>query len=275
MTDQSPSPARFEQLLDAWSRSLTAHAPATWRTKSALVPHLAAASDHLLDDARVSLGLSGVPVTLDLIRARAAVVCPPDPGDPWPSPDPVARIKAPAPCDFLPGEIDPVTLAAVDGFLACQRKFKATVLRLLQGDAPAAVLRDDLARWATALLEPWARAGFMPAQDTGRLRTRATCRTELSRALPAPDDIPACLDLALGHPDLVRHPLLVHLAVLWILPWPAGNGRLARLAHSALALGAGRSWPIPAGTDRTAYQAAARTAFTDGDPLPLMPFSGQ
>lgn len=275
MTGHAPTPDRLEHLLDAWARSLNAHAPATWRKKSAMVPHLATASDHLLEDARISLGLSGVPVTPDLIRTRAAVVCPPDPDDTWPAPDPVARIKAPGPCEFLAGEIDPITLAAVDGFLACQREFKATVLRLLQGDDPAAVLKDDLTRWATALLLPWAQAGFLATQDTGRLRTRATCRTELLHALPPPQDIAVCLDLVLGHPDLVQHPLLIHLAVLWIQPWPAGNGRLARLAHAALALGSGCAWPVPAGTDRAAYLAAYRTAFADGDPRPLLRFYGK
>ena len=268
MPDATPTAADFAALLEAWSERLPQSADAQPPRRPALVPHLAAAADRLLDDAWISLDLSGIDAGRDLVRARAETVFPPDPADRWPAPDPAARIKAPAPREFIPGEIDPMTLAAVDGYLAAQRIFKDTVLRLLQGDEPGPVMADETPRWAAALLEPWSRAGFLPPRPGAGFRTRQVPGCPSGHTACAPEEVSACLDLLWRRDDLAPKPLLAHMGLLWIRPWPVGNGRLARLAHAALALGAGHPWPLPRTNRAAAYAPAVVRAFA-GDPLPL------
>ncbi len=260
-------PARFAQMLDQWAEGLSRAAPPV--PAGPLVPRLAAASDRILHDAWNSLNLAGIPASRELIRARAAKLFPPSPDDPWPAPDPVARIKAPAPRDFLPGEVDPVVLAALDGYLACQREFKHTVMSLLQGDDPGPTLARDLPCWHQALMSPWSRAGFIQPIDIklGRRKTRAMF--PVPHTPPAPGFITPCLELLWARNDLVRLPDLVHLGLLWIQPWTAGNGRLARLAAGALMLAGGRPWSLIPADRRRDYLAAVQTAFRTGDSTPL------
>ncbi len=268
MPPSPPDPDRLEQLLSQWAAS-SPESPQATPTRP-LVPRLAAASDLLLHDAWNSLNLAGIPVTRELVRTRAAKLCPPSPDDPWPAPDPAARIKAPEPRDFLPGEIDPVVLAALDGYLACQREFKLTTMRLLTGDAPGPVLEQDLPRWHRALMTPWSQAGLLQPQDIGRGRQDRRAAFPVKHTPPAPEDISACLHLLLARKDLLRHPVLAHLALLWIQPWSTGNGRLARLAHGAMMLAGGGSWFLIPAEQRPAYLAAVQTAFDTGDSGPLV-----
>ncbi len=268
MAPPLPDLDRFRRLLDLWSKALPD--PADQPPPLPLVPRLAAAADLLSLDAWTSLNLAGIPVTSGVLRTRAAKCFPPSPADPWPAPDPAARIKAPAPQDFLPGEVDPVVLAAVDGYLACQQEFKLTVMRMLQDGHPPATLLGDLPRWYEALMLPWSQAGLAQPLDIKQGRRRQATVFPVRHDPPAPRAVAPCLEILGARPDLARQPVLAHLALLWLQPWTAGNGRLARLAQSALMITGGHTWLFIPATSRAEYLAAVQTAFDYADPLPLV-----
>jgi len=199
-------------------------------------------------------------VSRELIASRAATLFPPSPHDPWPAPDPVSRIKAPEPNDFLPGEIDPFTLGAVDGYLACQQEFKSTVMRMLQGDTPLSILAGDLKSWQTTLLLPLALTGLMPLRATRRNRLENSQTITLQYSPPSPADIDDCLDMLWEYPDLTRYPQLVHLGLFWIRPFPAGSSMLVQLAQGAIMLLSGHKWAIHT-CGRSEYFKALQQAF--------------
>ncbi len=266
----SPSASsRLRQLLGQWSGDLAVHTADSPHAQPPLVPHLAAAADFLLQDTFHTLNLANIPVTRELVRARAAIIAPPSPQDPWPAPDPVARIKSPTPRGYLPGEIDPVALASLDGYLACQQEFKHTVMRLLQGATLSSVFPQDLTLWYLTLMEPWAQTGLIPTLDLRQGRSTTRSVFPIAHTPPHPAEIASCLDVLLGTKGLRQHPVLAHLGLLWIQPWTRGNGRMARLVQSALMIGSGRPWSVIPGTQREAYLAAIQLAFDKGEASPL------
>ena len=63
--------------------------------------------------------------------------------------------------------------------------------------------------------------------------------------------------------------LLLHLAVLWIRPWPAANGRLARLLLNTLRSAAGHRWLTVPPAERRRYAEACAAACATGDAAPF------
>jgi hypothetical protein len=248
-----------DNLAAAWARWQPVLEPLGATARPSLLPHLRTADRDQAIDIPFSLGLSGFDVPVRAVASALgqagteahlegwpAAVPPPDP-------DPAASRR----------DVGNESLAALDGWVAGLVRSRITVMFLLQGAPTADVLPLAVQDWHAALVAPAIAAGLVPAIRAGgpRLFHAEGC--------PAPGDIPACLDrmweLAEDEPRWDVRGLLLHLAIQWVRPWPAANGRLARLLLNTLRVAAGHSWlTIP--TDRAEdYVAACERALAPGD----------
>ncbi len=121
--------------------------------------------------------------------------------------------------------------------------------------------------WHAALTRPAVAAGLVPPVRAAgpRLFHRDDA--------PAPAAVRTCVtrmwELAAAEPAWDVRALLLHLAVLWIRPWPGANARLARLLLNTLRSAAGHRWLVIPATRRGTYLAACAAACRDGDARPF------
>ncbi|MGD9548345.1 MAG: Fic family protein [Candidatus Krumholzibacteriia bacterium] len=270
---RTPPPTPAELLaarLADWADDLDRHLPRDPVARPALVQHLAATADRMVDDTWHSLRLAGLGVDRELVRALAERRQGATARSPlWPAADPVARITRGETFAALPGDTDPVVLVSVQGHLDALDLARMMVLDLMQG-ADADLSRDRLRRLYLVLMRPWAQAGLMPARSLRRYRERAGAVFPADWIPPAPRDVAPCLEALRGwhaaRPcDAAVRAAAVHLGLLWIQPWMRGNGRMARLVQNVLQAGAGQPWRTIPGDRRADYLAAAAAALQTGD----------
>ncbi|MFO7610082.1 MAG: hypothetical protein R6X35_12965 [Candidatus Krumholzibacteriia bacterium] len=259
MTPPAPGPDQLTALWDRWQQQLR---PLAATARPALLPHLRAVDQDQAVDVTLTLALSGFAVP---VRTAASVLAAAGPAaqlEGWPAavppldPDPAAS-RAGVAADAL---------AALDGWVAALVQARLATLRLLQGTPPGELLPAAVPAWHEALVHPAVAAGLVPA-------VRATGpRLFFHDGAPAPAAVAPCVarmwDLAADEPAWDVRALLLHLAVLWIRPWPGANGRLARLLLNTLRCAAGHRWLLLAPARREAYREACGAAQA-GDARPF------
>lgn len=128
------------------------------------------------------------------------------------------------------------------------------------------------------LFRPSVEAELVTADDLRGWRTNPVFIRNTLYVPPAPEKVPAMIDLWLAELDGTefRHPLtegiLAHLWFVWIHPFRDGNGRLARFLMNAAFLNAGHPWRTVRVNERDEYFAALRTAQLDEDYAPFTHF---
>lgn len=252
-----------EDLHALWQQWQPQLAPLAATSRPSLLPHLRTVDRDQGVDVPFSLALSGFAVPVRAVASALgsagteahlegwpAAVAPPDP-DPETS-----RRGVPGPA-----------LAALDGWVAGLVRSRIATMFLLQGMSTAEVLPLGIQDWHGALVAPAVAAGIVPAIRAGGPRLFH------HDGAPAPAAIASCLDrmwqLAEDEPRWDVRALLLHLAILWIRPWPSANARLARLVLNTLRTAAGHAW-LTVPTQRVEdYHAACRTALVDADAGPF------
>lgn len=252
MDPASPGP---DQLTALWERWTTALRPLAATARPSLLPHLRAADQDQAVDVPFTLALSGFTLP---VRAVASALG--DAGaaahlEGWPA---AVAPRDPDPAASRAG-VDAAALAALDGWVGALVQSRIAVLRLLQGEDADDLLPGAVPGWHEALVRPAVAAGLVPAIRAGGPRLFH------ADGLPPPRAVVPCLErmwqLAAGEPAWDLRALLLHLACLWIRPWPGANARLARLLLNTLRCAAGHRWlvlrPDPAGSYAAACAAAA------------------
>jgi hypothetical protein len=257
MTASQPAPAdRLTALWMGW-RPVVRRLALTVRPP--LLPHLRAVDRAQAVDIAPTLALSGFRVTGPAVAAalaRAGTRAH-EAGWPGPLPPPVAD-----PVSARSG-VSAAALAALDGWVAALGESRVAILALLQGDRPDTFLPAAVPAWREVMTRPAVAAGLVPSA-----RSRGLRRHELPGA-PGPSALATCLarmwSLAAEEPGWDVRAALLHLAVLWIRPWPGANARVARLLLNTQRAAAGHPWLLIPATAAKTYHAGVSAALTQGD----------
>ncbi len=255
-----PGPDQLSALWERWRRELL---PLAATARPALLPHLRAIDHDQAVDIPFSLALSGYLVPLRAVASALGNAGCEAQLEGWPG--------APAPPDLNPttsrAGVAAGALAALDGWVAALVTSRIAMLNLLQGSPPGALLPTAVGSWHEDLVRPAVAAGLVPA-------IRAAGPRLFHRdGAPAPARVEACVrrmwDLAEAEPAWDVRALLLHLAVIWVRPWPGANGRLARLLLNTLRGAAGHDWLRIPPEHADAYLVACSAACVQGEGEPF------
>ena len=255
-----PGPDQLSALWERWRPELL---PLATTVRPALLPHLRAIDHDQSVDIPFSLALSGYLVPQRAVDSAVGSAGCEAQLEGWPA-APVAADPAPT---ISRAGVDAGALAALDGWVAALVAGRVAMLNLLQGSPPGELLPVAVSAWHEALVRPAVAAGLVPA-----IRA-AGPRLFHREGAPSPVRVDACVqrmwELAEAEPAWDVRALLLHLAVLWVRPWPGANGRLARLLLNTLRGAAGHPWLLIPPAHADAYGRACAAACVRGDSAPF------
>lgn len=255
-----PGPHQLTELWERWRPDLL---PLAATARPALLPHLRTIDQDQAMDIPFSLALSGYVVPLRAVASALGAAGCDAQLEGWPGP-PAAPDPAP---ETSRAGVEAGALAALDGWVAALVAGRIAILNLLQGSPPGELLPMAAAAWHEALVRPAVAAGLVPA-------IRAAGPRLFHRdGAPAPLRVDACVarmwELAAAEPAWDVRALLLHLAVLWVRPWPGANARLARLLLNTLRAAAGHSWLLIPPGHADDYLKACTAACVRGEAAPF------
>ncbi len=161
-----------------------------------------------------------------------------------------------------------------DAFIAV----KASLEKVLRGDNPGDVARDDHARWYRQLFGPSVTAGIISAVDLAGYRT-APVFIRRSRHVPPPreavrDCMPALFELLRAEPEPAVRAVLGHFVFVYVHPYMDGNGRMGRFLMNVMLTSGGYPWTIIPVDRRVDYLASLEAASVGQDIRPFATFVG-
>jgi fido (protein-threonine AMPylation protein) len=177
------------------------------------------------------------------------------------------------------GVADPSAIADVRSRMAIMGYASAfdTLIRGFESDGRVPLTESLLLDLHLELFRPSVEAGIVGAGELRGWRTHPVFIRDTLYVPPHPEKVPALMDLYFEElePDS-DHPLvqgtLAHLWLVWVHPFPDGNGRIARLLMNAAFLNAGRPWRTVRVDQRDAYFDALREAQLREDYAPFARF---
>ena len=159
--------------------------------------------------------------------------------------------------DGDPQDRQEVAAMAAKGYQEAFRRVKQSVARVLEGEPPGLVVRQDYQDWYHGLFSESVRAGLLESHHlAGHRSTPVYIRT--SRHVPPPpeavnDAMAALLDSLAGEPEAMVRAVLGHWLFGFIHPYMDGNGRMARFLMNVMMAAGGYPWTIVRTTRRKAY----------------------
>lgn len=196
-----------------------------------LLQRLVAIESGLIEDAYNHLNLCGYPLTKQAVEVHFAEPERAAAGSGWPHLEEHERILPQEHNTPLPGEVDPQSLLALQGYLDALRLVKRTIVRMLEGRSLATILKQDMRGWRLALMKPSAEAGLIPYQKVLRYREPGM-RSRMED----------WVNLVADESDPSRRGILAFLGLSYLSPWETGNRRMALLILNALNTSVGLPW---------------------------------
>jgi hypothetical protein len=219
--------------------------------------YLRAVEDVYVNDAYHSLSIEGYRVSPELIeRVRSGT---------WnPDGDPQDRENRNA--------------LAARGYYDAFNAVKASLEKVLRGENPGGVARDDHAGWYRRLFGPSVSAGIINAVDLAGYRG-GQVYIRRSMHVPPPreavrDCMPALFDLLQGEAEPAVRVVLGHFVFVYIHPYMDGNGRMGRFLMNVMLAAGGYPWTIIPVERRDEYMAALESASVRQDVRPFAEFIG-
>ena len=167
---------------------------------------------------------------------------------------------------------------AARGYFDAFNAVKASLEKVLRGDTPGDVARDDHAGWYRQLFGPSVTAGIVSAADLAGYRT-APVFIRRSRHVPPPreavrDCMPALFELLRAEPEPAVRVVLGHFVFVYVHPYMDGNGRMGRFLMNVMLTSGGYPWTIIPVDRRGDYLASLEAASVGQDIRPFATFVG-
>jgi len=195
------------------------------------------------------------------------------------SPALIARVRSGAwNPDGSPDDGEHRSALAARGYFDALNAVKASLDKVLRGENPGDVARDDHAGWYRQLFGPSVTAGIISAVDLAGYRT-APVFIRRSRHVPPPrealrDCMPAFFDLLQTEPEPAVRVVLGHFVFVYLHPYMDGNGRMGRFLMNVMLASGGYRWTIIPVDRRDGYLAALEAASVGQDIRPFTTFVG-
>lgn len=254
---ESPHVNRLRLMWEAMRGPMLESFPAAPETVAKPEAYLKAVEEAYVTDAYHSLSIEGYRVSRALIeRVRSGA---------W-NPDSHAEDRERR--DAL----------AARGYYEAFGSVTESVEKVLRGDEPGAVVRDDHREWYRRLFGPSVTAGIIEAADLAGYRT-GPVYIRRSMHVPPPreavrDCMPALFELLSSEPEPAVRVVLGHFVFVYIHPYMDGNGRMARFLMNVMLASGGYPWTVIPVERREDYMHALESASVKQDIRPFASFVG-
>ena len=174
------------------------------------------------------------------------------------------------------GDRDHRDAMAARGYWQAFQAVKASIEKILDGENPGTIVRQDHAIWYRELWAPSVTAGILKPGDLAGYRNGPVF---IRRSMHAPpkkeavrDLMPAFFDLLEEETEPAARVVLGHFIFVYIHPYMDGNGRIGRFLMNTMMASGGYPWTIIPVEKRTAYMAALESASVKQDIRPFAAF---
>lgn len=165
---------------------------------------------------------------------------------------------------------------AARGYFETHNIIKENLARIMKGENPGLVFRQDLSRWYQALLSPSVQAGIVKPADLAGYRNaqvfiRGALHVPLSKEAVR-ECTPVLFQLLEEEPAPQVRAVLGHFLFVYIHPYMDGNGRLGRFLMNLMLVSAGYVWTVIPVQQRDEYMNALEQASSFSNIAPFANF---
>ena len=177
--------------------------------------------------------------------------------------------------DSNPSDREHGEALAARGYWQAFQAVRQSLQRILRGENPGVVAREDHSTWFRELFAPNVRVGLLRPSDLAGYRGEQVYIRN-SRHVPlrpsaVRDVMPTLFDLLEEEPESAARAVLGHFVFVYIHPYIDGNGRLGRLLMNTMLASGGYPWIVVPVDARGRYMAALERASVHED---IEPFAG-
>lgn len=165
---------------------------------------------------------------------------------------------------------------AARGYFQAFGAVQLSIGKVLKGQNPGEVAREDHSAWYRELFAPSVSAGLLRPADlagyrNGPVYIRDSMHVPLNRDAVL-DAMPAFFDLLRDETDPAVRVVLGHFVFVYIHPYLDGNGRMGRFLMNLMMAAGGYPWTVIPVAKRKAYMAALESASVGEDIRPFADF---
>lgn len=162
---------------------------------------------------------------------------------------------------------------AARGYFQAFETVQQSIGKVLEGQNPGDVAREDHRTWYRELFAPSVTAGFLRPADlagyrNGQVYIRKSMHVPMNRDAVL-DTMPAFFNLLRDENDPAVRVVLGHFVFVYIHPYMDGNGRMGRFLMNVMLAAGGYPWTVIPVARRDAYMAALEKASVGEDIRPF------
>lgn len=162
------------------------------------------------------------------------------------------------------------------GYREAYDLIRVSIERILNGENPGDVLREEHSQWYAALFSPNVRAGLLEPKEFEGYRI-GSARTRDSAYVPPSSEVlkecvQALFDLIRDEPHPVARAVLGHCLFITIHPYTQASGVIARLLMNVLLITANYDWITVPAARREDYFVALEWATVQKNIIPFTMF---
>lgn len=178
--------------------------------------------------------------------------------------------------DKIQQDRETMNALAARGYYEAFNSTVQTIIDIHSGAPDIDTIERAALEWRSLLFSPAAKAGLLPPDSLAGYRHNPVY-IRGSMHVPPPheklmDAMDTLYDLLREEKNPWTRAVLGHFFLVYIHPFPDGNGRTARFLMNAVLVTAGYQWTIVRVSQRTRYFAALEKASINGDPWELSAF---
>lgn len=252
---RSPYVHRIYFMWQEMRTSIATHSPHAPPRKKNIKKHLEAIDEIYITDAYHSLSIEGYHVTPELIeRAQSGYWNP----------------------DLNENDRERRNALAARGYWQAYQAVRKSLEKVLRGDNPGFVVRDDHRTWYREMFAPSIMAGLLKPSDLAGYRNSPVYIRRSTHVPPnheaVRDIMPIFFELLSEETEPFVRVVLGHFIFVYIHPYIDGNGRMGRFLMNVMMVAGGYDWLILPVEKRGNYMAALETASTQQDIKPFTDF---